>query len=610
MNIPFPRIVKRIHSRLRRGAAANVRGPALSDLFDVDWYRTQRPDLEGLANPIAHYLSEGAAQGLNPNPLFHSDWYLEHNPDVKAAGMNPLMHYVGSGAQEGRNPSAYFDSAWYARQYPAARLTHADALSHFMKTGYQHGFKPNPYFDTFWYLNTYPEVAAYPHDPLSHFVLIGEPAGYQPGPQFDPKWYLIRNPDVANWPGTPFTHYLLTGARENRPAERGPHNFENAAALARQLAAPAVSQDTIRATLNLSLGSISELADLSDGAHRIYQAQSRSVQGYSDKPAAYPGLPYVARLDGVMALGGTRYIVAHNRICHDEAAAFQHVKDAAVKYHRAQVEPDGKAMLNFQLKPANWLPSGIDIMHEYSNNYFHFVAETLPRIILAEEAGVPNDVPFLVESDLHANMRQLLEMVNASQRPVLQVESDTMYRVDTLYYPSDVTSVVDSYEAGEAGRLSCLDVARISAAVAHCKESVPTPSVSRKRKIYAGRGGRIRCLTNQQDLEAALAARGFEIIRTDGLDIRTQIAIFRDAEVIVAPTGAQLTNMVWCEPGTQVIVLASDHPSHQLYLWELLGRVSQARVSFAIGPRAYTRDDKYSVHDDYSVDVQKILDQI
>lgn len=57
-------------------------------------------------------------------------------------------------------------------------------------------------------------------------------------------------------------------------------------------------------------------------------------------------------------------------------------------------------------------------------------------------------------------------------------------------------------------------------------------------------------------------------------------------------------------------MLASDHPSHQLYLWELLGRVSQAQVEFVIGPRAYVRDDRYSVHDDYSVNVQDVLTRL
>jgi len=63
-----------------------------------------------------------------------------------------------------------------------------------------------------------------------------------------------------------------------------------------------------------------------------------------------------------------------------------------------------------------------------------------------------------------------------------------------------------------------------------------------------------------------------------------------------------MSNMVWCRPGTRVLVLASDHPSHQLYFWELLGRVSGAAVTILQGPRANARDDIYSLHDDYYVD--------
>lgn len=604
------RKIRQVFSRVYNKLAARVPGPALADLFDADWYRTQRPGLESVANPMAHYLTQGAALGLDPNPLFHSRWYLEQNPDVAAAGLNPLMHYIATGAREGRSPSPYFDGTWYLQHYPIVRLRKGGALAHFMKVGGWQGCNPNPFFDVAWYIDTYPEAATYPHDPLSHFVLIGEAAGYRPGPSFDPQWYLLRNPDVANWPGTPFTHYLLAGAREKRSAIRGPYDFNDAAALARRLAAPIVTQEGIRATLELPLGSIEELTVAQGVAQRVFQAPVRSAEGVSDKLGPYPGLPYVAVLKDALALGGTRYIASQGCIRHDEAAAFHNVKDAAVKYHRAKVEADGQAILNFQLKPANWIDAGIDIMHEYSNNYFHFVVETLPRMILTEEAELPAEVPYMVERDLHGNMLQLLKMVNAPCRPVLAIESDSMYRVGTLYYPSDVTSVVDSYEAGEVGRLSCLDIPRIRTAIARCKAAIPSAGARRKRKIYAGRNGGLRQLTNQQELEAALAAQGFEIIRTDSLDIQTQIAIFRDAEVIVAPTGAQLTNMVWTDPGTQVIVLASDHPSHQLYLWELLGRVSQARVSCAIGPRAYARDDKYSVHDDYSIDVRKILDQI
>lgn len=610
MIMPIPQKMKGIARRCFNKLAARVNGPAIADLFDADWYRTQAPGLEDVKNPVAHYLAKGVELNLNPSPLFHTDWYLRQNPDVANAGLNPLVHYIDSGAKEGRSPCAYFDGQWYARKYPLSRLKQGGALAHFMKTGARNGCNPNPYFDTAWYQAQYPEVQKYPRDPLSHFVLIGEPAGYRPGPAFDPEWYLMRNPDVAQWAGTPFTHYLLTGAREKRSAVRGPFDYHDTAALSRQLAAPVVSTESVRATLELPAGSVQNLLSKPEDAELIYQAAQRNVVGVSEPLGSYPGVPYVALLHNVLALGGTRYIAAGERFIHDEVAAFQNVKDAAVKYHRASLSPADNLILNFQLKPANWVDAGISIMHEYSNNYFHFVAETLPRMILAEEAGLPAHVPYIVERELHPNMLQLLNVVNDAGRPILPVESDTMYRVGSLYLPSDVSSVVDSYEAGEAGRQSCLDVARIRTAVARCKARFPSLGARHKRKIYAGRSGGLRQLTNQQELEAALAARGFEIIRTDGLDVQTQISIFRDAEIIIAPTGAQLTNVIWTEPGTQVIVLASDHPSHQLYLWELLGRVSQANVTSVAGPRAFVRNDKYSVHDDYSINVQNVLDLI
>ncbi|WP_438858437.1 glycosyltransferase family 61 protein [Achromobacter spanius] len=610
MIMPLTRKLKRIARGFVNKLTAKAKGPAIADFFDADWYRTQAPGLESVKDPLAHYLAKGVELNLNPHPLFDTGWYLRQYPDVASAGLNPLLHYIDSGAKEGRSPSAYFDAPWYARKYPFASLTTGGALAHFLQSGARTGCNPNPYFDTAWYQARYPEVESFARDPLSHFVLVGERAGYQPGPSFDPRWYVMRNPDVAQWTGTPFTHYVMTGARENRAAVRGAFDFQTGAALARQLAAPIVSAESIRATLELPVGSVQDLIGKPDGAELIYLAPARSAEGISDTLGSYPGLPYVALLHDALALGGTRYIAAGEKIRHDETAAFRNVKDAAIKYHRANLTSTGNLMLNFQLKPANWVDAGIDLMHEYSNNYFHFVAETLPRMILAEEAGLPADVPYIVERDLHNNMSMLLAMANPSGRPVLPVESDTMYRVGALYIPSDVTSVVDSYEAGDAGRLSCLDVPRIRTAVARCKAAVPSRGAARKRKIYAGRSGGLRQLTNQQELEEALAARGFEIIRTDSLDIKTQITIFRDAEVIIAPTGAQLTNVVWAEPGTQVIVLASDHPSHQLYLWELLGRVSRAQVTCVIGPRAFVRNDKYSVHDDYSINVQNVLDLI
>lgn len=76
-------------------------------------------------------------------------------------------------------------------------------------------------------------------------------------------------------------------------------------------------------------------------------------------------------------------------------------------------------------------------------------------------------------------------------------------------------------------------------------------------RIYVSRKGRRRCV-NEAEVFALLAARGFAFVEDKPRSVSEQIGIFRNARVIVAPHGAALTNLLWCEEGTQVIELFGD----------------------------------------------------
>ena len=47
---------------------------------------------------------------------------------------------------------------------------------------------------------------------------------------------------------------------------------------------------------------------------------------------------------------------------------------------------------------------------------------------------------------------------------------------------------------------------------------------------------------------------GFEIVDLVGESLEAQIELFSQTSLIVAPTGAALTNMLFCPPGTKVII--------------------------------------------------------
>jgi capsular polysaccharide biosynthesis protein len=53
--------------------------------------------------------------------------------------------------------------------------------------------------------------------------------------------------------------------------------------------------------------------------------------------------------------------------------------------------------------------------------------------------------------------------------------------------------------------------------------------------------------------------RGFEVIAPGILPLAEQISLFRGASLVVGPHGADLTNIVFCEPGTIVYELVPAH---------------------------------------------------
>ncbi|ROQ20059.1 glycosyl transferase family 2 [Marinimicrobium koreense] len=107
----FP--VRPWHERFWRTASKKLPGRAVraianSSWFDAQWYRDHYPEVQGSAlfklSPALHYLRVGGFEGKDPGPDFDSDWYLNTNPDVKAAGVNPLYHYILFGRSDGRRP--------------------------------------------------------------------------------------------------------------------------------------------------------------------------------------------------------------------------------------------------------------------------------------------------------------------------------------------------------------------------------------------------------------------------------------------------------------------------------------------------------------------------
>jgi hypothetical protein len=87
-----------------------------------------------------------------------------------------------------------------------------------------------------------------------------------------------------------------------------------------------------------------------------------------------------------------------------------------------------------------------------------------------------------------------------------------------------------------------------------------TPDLRRTapRKIYVSRSRtKMRRIRNEAELERSLQGEGYEIVFPEDLTFTQQAETFRNADIIVAPFGAALVNLVYVAPSCRVALITT-----------------------------------------------------
>ncbi len=205
-------VTRQLGTRVRRRLAKRRIAAVLlrSGLWDPAWYRAQPgvPGEPGL-DPMRHFLLAGAAQGLQPNPLFDPSWYIRQVDGL--AVEDALDHYLDTGIAGCLAPHPLFDPAWYSSRYPESAR---NPLAHFLEHGPAGCFDPHPLFDASWYQRTYEQARG--RNPLLHYIEHGASRCLKPNPLFDAAWYVDRNPRAAE-SRTPLEHYVENAGLDPNP---------------------------------------------------------------------------------------------------------------------------------------------------------------------------------------------------------------------------------------------------------------------------------------------------------------------------------------------------------------------------------------------------------
>ena len=174
-------------------------------------------------------------------------------------------------------------------------------------------------------------------------------------------------------------------------------------------------------------------------------------------------------------------------------------------------------------------------------NYGHMVIDALSSLLALEEVGLLAELP-PIAPPLKPWQRELIALLLGREGGVREVAAPVVRLRQAAY----ATSMEHFLHAPHA--LLARGRARLSESAG--------PSPIRAERVYLSRRSHahpMRIMLNEVELERALAARGFAIVRPEKLTPAQQIALARQARVIVGPTGAGMANALFAQAGARIV---------------------------------------------------------
>ncbi len=514
-------------------------------------------------------FSRGAIIGQQ---AFHSRWYRKRYSSI-LTWTCPRLFHAAKGEQEQRDPSPYFSTVWYGRKYADSLRPGQSPLVHFLLQGHELGFETHPFFMP---------CTAEPKPRVTGKLL--KLLTHRPTPLWGvttPDWILQRRDfqgegqtlwdalgsfRIAEFPPLPVRPDDWC-ERAGRPVKRAPRSPSEV------LTPPAMS--------------------INDG-------------GTAPPRLCKTGrAPYVAEPGPVYAIGGTTLFLANDGSqCFDNLVAAQKRKGA---FLLSSVFPygDNRASISVRTRKQG-IPRAILMTHDIRSNYYHWMVENLPRLLQIVDDPRYDDYPILLDDSMHRNMLRSVELL-APGRTLLRVGKSHAVRVEDAVYPSCVNISFEPRQGSPKNSDFQTDVAAMARLAARLSSSIGIGEEPLPSRLYVTRKGYQRNLTNAKQVEEYVLSRGFTLVDPGDLDLDSQVRLFRNADVIIVPSGSAATNFMFAKRGAALCTLHPAMTQRCICIWQTLAHVSGAAYTCIFGdpPLTGSPDDGASYfHRPFSIRIE------
>jgi hypothetical protein len=241
------------------------------------------------------------------------------------------------------------------------------------------------------------------------------------------------------------------------------------------------------------------------------------------------------------------------------------------------------------------------------SNYYHFIVEILPRILIYRstpqkqaKALVHSDTPKQI-LDIYAKALGSSSILIVEPSEILKFSQVTLardFRHEKLvdYSDSKLNKSCFASRAFElrSSKLFLEDVFGNSGDIHKWSSSLRAIFLTRKPHLA-------RVPQNLLELEARMLEIGIEVLDTADFTVNEQIALFRDTKLIIALSGASLTNMMFCSKDTLVLMITPDLSPVSFIFWRDYAKIFE--VTLVSLSSVYQKLNKST---DYKVDTEEL----
>jgi capsular polysaccharide biosynthesis protein len=354
---------------------------------------------------------------------------------------------------------------------------------------------------------------------------------------------------------------------------------------------------------------VSDAALVETPAPTVFPACDQDYLASPHDSYNFPSI-YVATISDGIIYGGTNLVLTKDEvICHD---LYDFARDYTSEelHGRNLLDPrKNRICLLVHDGSPERLAAAADFVDACATNYAHWLTEVLPRIAVFCAEQQFKGVPIVVNDGLHKNIMESLFLVAGSEREIVTLPIGRALRVDALYLTSVAGYVPfdrrnNKLDGHSQGEFSPHAFELIRKQVASFTEKLPEQLWP--EKIYLRRNSGARKLANGVELEKVLVAQGYDIVEPDKLSFLQQVQLFRNAKEIISPTGAAISNAIFCRPGTRLGILMAKHENMIYRYWLNMLAPLHINIAYVLGEVIENHD--LGIHADFSVDGSNVVE--